>query len=399
MLTKPFIEAIPVIETIEKHHHQAYFVGGCVRDLLLKRQLGDIDIATSATPKEIMQMFEKVIPVGIEHGTVIVRHKHHSYEVTTFRIDGEYSDKRHPDSVTFIDKINKDLERRDFTINALAMNKDGEILDLFGGKKDLDNRLIRTVGNGYNRFLEDPLRILRALRFSSQLGFHIHPETLNDMKQLNAEIKTVAVERITNEFAKFFSGDFIKNGLSYFKESGISAYLPIISEEEQLINRIPDSIVPLKSFGEVIALFHILQPKISIQQWIKSWKCSNEIRHEATELVWAYDYYRKNGLDNWLLYNLDSLFFEGFERICDTFHIKDFHYEQMIAKKKRLAILSRHDLSINGNDLMRLFPHKKPGRWMANLLNEIEKQVVFGKLKNNNKEIKEWIEWNPPETN
>lgn len=399
MLTKPFKEAIPIIETIEKQNHQAYFVGGCVRDLLLQRPLGDIDIATSAVPNEVMQMFDKVIPVGLEHGTVIVRHAHHSYEVTTFRIDGEYTDKRHPDAVTFINQINKDLERRDFTINALAMNKDGEILDLFGGKEDINNRLIRTVGNGYDRFLEDPLRILRALRFSSQLGFHIHPETLKDMKRLKAEIKTVAVERITNEFEKFFAGDFICNGLSYFKESGIDEYLPIISKEEKLIDRIPDSIVPLKSFGEVISLFHILQPEIGIKEWTRAWKCSKQTENEATELVWAYNYYRNNGVDNWLLYRLNSLFFKGFERLCVTFQISDFSHGQMLEKKNSLAIMSKRDLSINGNDLMQLFPHKERGRWIAELLNEVEKQVVFGKLNNNNKEIKEWIEWNPPETN
>lgn len=135
MLTERFIKAKPILEKLEKHRFEAYFVGGCVRDLLLNRSIKDIDIATSATPEEVQKLFPKVIPVGIEHGTVIVRHEHESYEVTTFRLDGDYSDSRHPDSVEFIKKIDKDLERRDFTINALAMDKTGEIIDLLKEKK------------------------------------------------------------------------------------------------------------------------------------------------------------------------------------------------------------------------------------------------------------------------
>src|SRR5699024_6912806 len=130
MLTKSFMAGIEIIEILESHQHQAFFVGGCVRDLLLERPIGDIDIATSASPDKVQQIFNKVIPVGLEHGTVIVRHDHQSFEVTTFRVDGKYTDQRHPDEVEFINTIDKDLERRDFTINALAMDKEGKIVDL-----------------------------------------------------------------------------------------------------------------------------------------------------------------------------------------------------------------------------------------------------------------------------
>src|SRR5690625_1728121 len=148
MLTGPFQDGITILRTIEQAGHQAYFVGGSVRDLLLDRVIGDIDIATSAPPQLIQKIFPKVIPVGIEHGTVTVRHEHTSFEVTTFRLDGEYTDQRHPDSVRFIHDIDRDLQRRDFTINALAMDKHGAILDLFDGKGDLKRKIIRTVGNG-----------------------------------------------------------------------------------------------------------------------------------------------------------------------------------------------------------------------------------------------------------
>lgn len=177
-LTEPFREALAIIEKIEEAGHQAFFVGGCVRDFLLKRPIGDVDITTSAKPFEVQAIFDEVIPVGIQHGTVIIRHRGISYEVTTFRLEGEYSDQRHPDSVQFIDKIDEDLARRDFTINALAMDKHGHIIDLFQGREDIEKALIRAVGNGHDRFQEDPLRILRAIRFSSQLGFQIEENTL-----------------------------------------------------------------------------------------------------------------------------------------------------------------------------------------------------------------------------
>src|SRR5699024_8875411 len=125
MLTEQFKKALPILEKLEENNYKAYFVGGCVRDLLLDRPIKDVDITTSATPAEVQQLFSKVIPVGIEHGTVIVRHRQESYEVTTFRVDGDYSDNRRPDAVEFIRNIEQDLQRRDFTINALAMDKHG----------------------------------------------------------------------------------------------------------------------------------------------------------------------------------------------------------------------------------------------------------------------------------
>src|SRR5699024_4477810 len=169
-------------------------------------------------------------------------YNHVSYEVTTFRLDGEYSDQRHPDSVQFIDRIDEDLERRDFTINALAMDKKGKIIDLFAGKKDLARKMIRTVGNGYDRFNEDPLRIIRAFRFSSQLVFSIEKETLKAIHQVKDQIETLAIERITNEFTKLFAGSFVHYAIEYLKMTDIYKYLPILSEHPQIIGNMPTNI-------------------------------------------------------------------------------------------------------------------------------------------------------------
>ncbi|MFD2192966.1 CCA tRNA nucleotidyltransferase [Oceanobacillus bengalensis] len=399
MLIEPFLKALPILETIEEHNHQAFFVGGCVRDFLLGRTIGDVDITTSARPEMIQKYFPKVIPVGIEHGTVIVRNEDISYEVTTFRIDGDYSDKRHPDSVMFIDKIDKDLERRDFTINALAMTKDGEIIDLFDGRGDLNQKVIRTVGDGYERFKEDSLRIIRALRFSSQLGFMIHEDTLKDMKLVMQDIGSLAVERISNEFAKLFAGKYVETGISYLRTTGIYKYLPIFSEHPDMMKHIPNKITPLLSFGEVIALFHLLEPNISVKNWVKAWKCSNQIKKEAVALIQAYDYYVNNGINNWLVYSLEESYYNGFVRIVNVLQNKIVTYDDLIKVRNKLPIQSRNELDINGNDLIHMFPDNRKGPWLHKMLSAIEKEVVFDGLKNKKSEIKDWIKCHPPETN
>ncbi|WP_099158339.1 CCA tRNA nucleotidyltransferase [Virgibacillus ndiopensis] len=400
MLAEKFEQAKFVLKQIEKHHHQAYFVGGCVRDILLRRPIGDIDIATSATPQEIITMFDKVIPVGIEHGTVIVRHQQQSYEVTTFRVDGTYSDQRHPDSVEFIRTIDQDLLRRDFTINALAMDKNGDIIDLFMGKKDLENKVIKTVGNGYNRFNEDPLRIMRALRFSSQLGFSIDLETLDQMKELKQQIETIAVERLATEFTKLFAGEFINHGMEYLKSTDIYKHLPVMVKYPYIIDNLPKKLNSLSSFGQVIALFHSIEPQISILTWVKEWKCSNKIKQEATQLYEAFLHYKNHQLDQWLVYCLNTENYQGFVKIINMFygrgHVLIEELEQI---EQLLPINSKKDLALNGNDLISLFPDVKKGPWIQTYLNLLEQQVVFGNIKNNKNELKDWIRWHPPEIN
>ena len=166
-----------IIHTLQLHGFEAYAVGGCVRDSILGREPGDWDITTSAMPEETKALFDKTFDTGIEHGTITVLLNHEGYEVTTYRIDGKYEDSRHPKEVTFTRNLKEDLLRRDFTINAMAMKSSGELTDNFNGRSDLKNKIIRSVGDPVKRFTEDALRILRALRFASQLGFHIENKT------------------------------------------------------------------------------------------------------------------------------------------------------------------------------------------------------------------------------
>ena len=191
-----------VLSRLEKRGFSAYMVGGCVRDIIMGRRPNDWDICTSALPEEVCAVFPHSRPTGIKHGTVTVTVHGSPVEITTFRSDGEYLDHRRPDSVRFIADLRGDLERRDFTVNALALPLSGEICDLFGGREDIDKKLIRCVGNPEKRFDEDALRMLRAFRFSAVLGFEIEPVTLAAIRNKAPLSRGLAKERVRTELEK-----------------------------------------------------------------------------------------------------------------------------------------------------------------------------------------------------
>ena len=191
-----------IIQNLQLHGYEAYAVGGCVRDSILARRPEDWDITTSARPDEIKKLFNRTVDTGIEHGTVTVLIGKDGYEVTTYRIDGAYEDSRHPKEVRFTRSLKEDLRRRDFTINAMAYNDEVRLVDIFGGMQDLNHHLIRCVGDPKERFSEDALRILRAVRFSSQLNFPIESKTAEAVKELAPTLKNISAERIQAELVK-----------------------------------------------------------------------------------------------------------------------------------------------------------------------------------------------------
>ena len=200
--------ATEIIETLNSHGYEAYIVGGCVRDSILKREPMDWDITTSARPDEVKKLFRRTVDTGIEHGTVTVLSKGDGYEVTTYRTDGKYDDHRHPKEVEFAPTLDEDLKRRDFTINAMAYNPAEGLIDLYDGQKDLKSRIVRCVGNPYERFEEDALRMLRGVRFAGQLEFDIESETKNAIADKADTLKFVSAERIRVELVKLL----ISNG-------------------------------------------------------------------------------------------------------------------------------------------------------------------------------------------
>jgi len=201
-----------------------------VRDAILKRPVTDFDIATDATPQESMRLFPRAIPTGIQHGTITVipRSRRYKVEITTFRTEGAYSDGRHPDSVAFIDDISLDLSRRDFTINAMAFDLASNVfIDPFGGRKDLGDRIIRAVGSPLDRFREDGLRTIRAIRFASQLGFVIEPATLSAIAECREGLLRISVERIRDEFSKILEARKPSVGLQLLVDTGtVEAIVP-----------------------------------------------------------------------------------------------------------------------------------------------------------------------------
>ncbi len=242
---------------LENSGFKAYAVGGCVRDSLLLKKPSDFDITTSAFPNEIKSVFknEHLIETGIKHGTVTVLIDGESLEITTFRIEKGYSDNRSPDKVLFTRSLKNDLVRRDFTVNAMAYNEKDGVIDLFGGKSDLEHRIIRTVGNADERFSEDALRIMRALRFSSVLGFEIENETAKSAYKNRTLLKKVSAERLFSEFTKLVCG---KNAARTIFEHG-----------ETLFEILPELSV-LKNFSgelytESVAALDMLPPKPNLR--------------------------------------------------------------------------------------------------------------------------------------
>lgn len=191
-----------IIETLETAGYEAFAVGGCVRDSILEREPDDWDITTSAKPQQVKELFRRTVDTGIRHGTVTVLMEKEGYEVTTYRIDGEYTDGRHPNEVSFTDNLIEDLKRRDFTINAMAYNETRGLVDAFGGIGDLQEGIIRCVGKAAERFDEDALRILRAVRFAAQLGFAIEEETAKAAALLAENLRQISAERIQTELVK-----------------------------------------------------------------------------------------------------------------------------------------------------------------------------------------------------
>lgn len=218
-----------IIHTLQDKGYEAFLVGGCVRDSILKRPIHDYDITTSATPDEMMEIFKdkRIIETGLQHGTITIVIDGEPYEVTTYRIDGNYSDSRRPDKVTFTKSLEEDLKRRDFTINAMAYNDEVGLVDPFNGMEDIEHYKIRCVGRAEDRFSEDALRILRAIRFASQLGFVVDSDVSLNIHKMYKNLENISIERINSEFCKIAaSSDFCVQMVLYHEV--FSLFIPEI---------------------------------------------------------------------------------------------------------------------------------------------------------------------------
>ena len=386
-----------IIDMLKNNGYEAYIVGGCVRDELLGKKPDDYDITTNAKPEDIKRVFRKTVDTGIKHGTISVlfydNNKPLIYEVTTFRVDGDYVDGRHPKDVKFVSSLDEDLYRRDFTINAMAYNDESGLVDLFNGIEDLDNKLIRAVGNPIERFNEDGLRLLRAIRFAAKLGFKIDIKTENAIRDVGYKLESVSKERVLAELTKTITSKnpeyvnkifeyklskYICEGLSDIKignfESNLSVYLAFscmfyytnvdfasnVLKQLRLDN---DNISKVKSLLEAKEIYG------------KIYSCKND--------KIKYNIYIKE-LINFLGYDLSYDFIKLVEINGSKEQVKlveDVKERVKLLQKEHCPIFIR-DLSINGNDIMSIgYNGKEVGLVINWLLKIVHKNREY-----NNKE-------------
>jgi tRNA nucleotidyltransferase (CCA-adding enzyme) len=393
VMKEPFIHPLYIIEKLETAGYEAYFVGGAVRDLILNRTIGDIDIATSARPEQVMELFPKTIHVGIEHGTVVVVHENETYEVTTFRSEGEYDDFRRPSSVTFISSLMEDLQRRDFTINAMAMNAKGEIIDPFNGREDLRNQLIRTVGNAKERFHEDALRMMRAVRFVSQLAFSLSDQTKRAIQQYGELLRHVSIERITIEFEKMLSGKRPSLALALVADTELYRYLPQLNVGPQKFQLVcaHDWMMLQRVSESWTLLVHLLDIQDK-QAFFKSWKLSNkQIKEIQLQSIGLRDVL-ENGWSKRIMYTIGEQTSVSVNRILQLLRSNEYMNEhELLYIYNELPIHSLKDLDINGQDLL-VWTGKKGGPWVSQLLKEIEEKVLYNELVNTKSSIRKWVQ-------
>ncbi len=340
-----------IIKTLSQNGYLAYLVGGCVRDIIMNNTPYDYDITTNATPDEIIKLFPHTVPTGLKHGTVTVIEDAFTYEVTTFRIDGIYEDNRHPQNVTFSTNLKDDLKRRDFTINAIAYSEKEGFIDYFNGIKDIENKIIRTVNNPYERFNEDALRILRGIRFSSRFDFKIEDKTFQAMKELMHLIKNISAERIFDELQKMFQKNPYKSCLC-LEESLFFKTVSFVINKENII-KLKD--LKRKSF-EVV--FSILTENVTgYEAFLNFLKPSNKVKSTIKKIKESLKYPLDTKKDLKLL-----LYETGCEEfiydIIEVRHILGFKDGDIASLYKEIKenneCYSVKNLGLNGNDLIKL---------------------------------------------
>jgi tRNA nucleotidyltransferase (CCA-adding enzyme) len=385
-----FIKAIPVLHKLQKNGYAAYFVGGAVRDYLLNQQIADIDIATSALPKDVMELFPKTIQVGIEHGTVVVVFQGDQYEITTFRSEGKYEDYRRPSEVSFVSSLEVDLQRRDFTINAMAMDDKGSVIDPYNGQEDLKKKTIRAVGNSNERFQEDALRMMRALRFMSQLDFSIAKETIEAIKDHSELLSEIAIERTAIEFEKLLLGVGYKNALQEFINTRLINYVPCLTKE-----LIADKdFSKVKTLTQKWALLLCSLKEDEVEQCLRQWKRPNHVIVEIKRVIKLYQLI--NLTNNWskeLLYKFGwSTTMSAATLYCSINREENLELllDKLLMTYEKLPIHKREDLALTGTELMKLY-QRNPGPWIGDLLEKIERAVISGEVPNDFEIIKEWL--------
>ncbi|EFU73511.1 CCA tRNA nucleotidyltransferase [Enterococcus italicus] len=387
-LPSEFINAQPVLQKIQAAGFEAYFVGGCVRDVLLHQSIHDVDIATSAYPSEIKELFSRTIDIGIEHGTVLVLWHEEQYEVTTFRTESTYQDFRRPDQVTFVRSLAEDLKRRDFTMNALALAENGTIIDLFNGLSDINQKVVRAVGDANERFHEDALRMMRGLRFISQLDFTMAPDTLAAIEKHSQLLSFISIERIRIEWEKLVLGRARNRALRLFLATNCFLYCPQFEQQIEGLQKFIE--LPEKQLTEVEAAWTLLMDCLDVPErqfvaFFKEWKLSNDTIKQIQKTYQGLQFRKHFPWNRWMVYTLGAEVVLRVESLL-AYYNPEQSFVAIEELVQLLPIESLKDLQVNGHDLQHTF-QKKPGKWLSDTLHFLEKQVVEGAVANQKVEL------------
>lgn len=371
-----------IIKKLLDNHYQAYFVGGFVRDYLLGITINDIDITTDALPDQVLSLFEKAKPTGKKYGTVSVFLGAYTFEVTTFRAERDYVNHRKPSVIQFSKDIKEDLIRRDFTINAFAMDYDGKIIDLFEGKQDLENRMIRAIGNPDERFFEDALRILRAFRFVSKLGFDIEEKTFESIKNHQMLLKEISNERILMELRKICAYPHAEKALKLLYEAGIYQVFPIFKKALELLRQ-------TKHFSLSYLELFALALRLDDSELEDDWKLSNKekaIIKKIVELSIVTEYDKFNEM---MIYRLGQdipLMANTVNQLMNPNNDQEALIKQIY---EDLPIYKTCDLVFKGQDILELTTLRN-AELIGDIIDDITYQVITKQLKNEYNELKDY---------
>lgn len=357
-------KAIKILMKLEDNGYKAYIVGGFVRDFLLGRESSDIDICTNATPKEIKEIFEEACLPSEDYGSVILESVNHHFEITTFRKEIEYSSNRKPVEIEYIDDLKEDLERRDFTINTICMDKNKNIIDLLDGRKDLDKKIINSVGDSYYKFSQDPLRILRAVRFATILDFELSNEIKFAIKRSKNLLTNLSYNRKKEELDKIFSSINRDKGIKIIQELELEEELELKNLNKLLTLNINDLI----GVWAIIDVCDIYPFSNNEKDLIKKIKELYKIGKINNKTLYKYDLYINSIVGDMLRINKKDI----------------------VRMYQDLPIKSRKEICINGDDIINILKIE-PSEDIDIILTDIEDKIIDNKLENEKKSIGKYI--------
>ncbi|HEP1500260.1 TPA: CCA tRNA nucleotidyltransferase [Streptococcus pyogenes] len=385
LMTMPseFQKALPILTKIKEAGYEAYFVGGSVRDVLLERPIHDVDIATSSYPEETKAIFNRTVDVGIEHGTVLVLENGGEYEITTFRTEDVYVDYRRPSQVSFVRSLEEDLKRRDFTVNALALDENGQVIDKFRGLIDLKQKRLRAVGKAEERFEEDALRIMRGFRFAASLDFDIEAATFEAMRSHSPLLEKISVERSFTEFDKLLTAPHWRKGISAMIACQAYDYLPGLKQQEAGLNHLIVSLKDNFTFSDHHQAWAYVMISLAIEDpksFLKAWKTSNDFQRYVTKLIALYRIRQERSFEKLDIYQYGKKMASLVEGLRKAQSLS-VDMDRINTLDQALAIHNKYDIVLNGSHLIKDFG-MKPGPQLGLMLEKVELAIVEGRLDN-----------------